>query len=310
MAEIIDSFEGSFIGTVVGYDTATREVDVFIPKLMPGIPDGQKNIKTKTNLGNNSIKIKYNANITLSSSIRVKAENADDPLPNIGSKVSIYFLEGQFRWGYWKKFNPNGDYEVIEEEKYAKLYTIRIGEKEVLVEEEDSVEIELPDGFDVILTEDRKNKVKHFRISQDNEIINRVTQLENKVGNDETIQHTTDLNGNQTEEAIFSSGLYRKIKKTNTRIDDLIDSIGSSGIEYEYTPVETCVFEYNKEYFVLANGEYIELELDTFHDILDKENYLQTLLNQGNQIYIRKSVQGEATGIYARIAALEALLKK
>lgn len=310
MAEIIDSFEGSFIGTVVGYDVTTREVDVFIPKLMPGVPDGQKDITTKTNLGNKNIKINYNDNITLSSSIRVKSEDINKPMPNIGSKVSVYFLEGQFRWGYWSKFNPNGDYDVIEEEKYNNLYTIQIGEKEIIVKEEDRIEIELPEGFDVILTEDPENKIKHFRISQDSDVISRITQLENKVGTDDSIKHITDINGNQEEEITLSTGLYKKIKKTNTRIDNLIETIGNSGIEYEYEEVTVPKFEYGKNYFILSSGEYFELEMNEFHDIVEKEMFLQTLINQGNQIYIRKSIQGEATGIYARIAALEALLKK
>lgn len=309
MTEVMD-LNQYFIGTVVGYDVNTREVDVFIPKLMPAIPDGQKDRTSLTNLGNPNINIKYNKNITMSSSIKLKPYDMDSPLPEINSKVMVFFLEGQLRWGYWSKFNPNGDYEVIESEKYEELYKLQIGDKEVLIKSDDKVEIELPEGFNVILTEDKENKIKHFRVSQDSDLVSRLTQLENKVGIEDSIQSYIDNDGNQQEQAFVSSGLYKKIKKTNTRIDDLINLIGSNGIDYEYTKIETCSYEHGKHYCVLSEGEYTEIEFDGFDSIIEKEGYLQMILDQGYHVYIRKSVQGDATGIYARLAALEAKLNK
>ena len=43
---------------------------------MPAIPDGQKDVKIMTNLGNPNINVKFNESIVSTSSIRVRAQDA------------------------------------------------------------------------------------------------------------------------------------------------------------------------------------------------------------------------------------------
>ena len=50
--EIVNGFEGLFIGTVMEINTTTREIAVYLPKLMPAIPYGGISITSRTNLGN------------------------------------------------------------------------------------------------------------------------------------------------------------------------------------------------------------------------------------------------------------------
>ena len=119
--EIVNGFEGLFIGTVMEINTTTREIAVYLPKLMPAIPYGGISITSRTNLGNLKTNVNYNSNITTSTSFWVKAENSDEPMPNIGSKVQVFFLENNPRFGFWKKFKPDEKaYSVIDSEKYLK----------------------------------------------------------------------------------------------------------------------------------------------------------------------------------------------
>jgi hypothetical protein len=48
---------------------------------------------------------------------------------------------------YWFPFNSNGDYEVLDEEKYAKVINLKVGNSNIEVFEEDSVNLNLPSNF-------------------------------------------------------------------------------------------------------------------------------------------------------------------
>lgn len=315
MSEIVNNLQGKFIGTVVGYDKLTREVDVFIPKLMPAVPDGQKDMETKTNFGNNSINIKYNDNITISSSIRLRSKDKDAPIPDIGSKVGVEFLEGSFRFGFWEKFNPNGDFNIIEEEKYKHLFKLKIGGKEFELEEEDLVEIELPSGFKVnqILVPDITNpdiKIKKIKISQDEEMEERVTKLENLVGNDEMLMKYEDNDGNEKTQAIIASGLYKKIRNINNKVSDVVNLIGSDGLKYSYTEILSPEYNGGKEYFVLVNGEHLQIDFENMETQDEREQYILSLMQQGLKIFTGTITETQATGIYERLQSLETRLKK
>jgi len=159
MAYEVKDLHDYFIATVKGYNELTRELDVFIPKLMPAVPNGQESISILTNLSNQSFdNLKYNQKINTKSTIKVKAENVNEPLPDIGSHVLIYFIDGNMHMGCWKKFNQNGDYNIIENEKYENYYSLTIGNKKISVSKDDDIVIELPESFESVIVNDDKTK--------------------------------------------------------------------------------------------------------------------------------------------------------
>lgn len=309
MAEIIDNLTGFFIARVVGYDKDSRELDVFIPKLMPAIPDGQKDVKIMTNLGNPNINVKFNESIVSTSSIRVRAQDARIPLPDINSSVIIYFLDEKFEYGFWFPFNVNNDYKVIETEKYSELSYITINDKKTIIKEFDDIRIELPEGFSVILTEDSETKVKNFKISQDQSLVAKITNLENIVGNDNGIIQYTDNEGNTKHKTLVAKGLYKKINSINSKVEDLETIIGDTGVVYEYTPMDKGLFEENTEYFIFANSEYTKIELNSLPTISEKETFLESLITEGYKLFKGKKVFDSPSGIFSRLQALEKRIK-
>lgn len=83
-----------YIGKVIEANISTRELEVFIPKLMPtlayGFSDTLRNNITKTN------KIKCNA------------WDRNQPLPEKDSLVAVLFLDNDIKKIYWINFNPFG----------------------------------------------------------------------------------------------------------------------------------------------------------------------------------------------------------
>lgn len=183
MPQIVNSFNGDFIGTVKNYNRTTRELDVFIPKLMPQIADGRQTIKIKTNLSNQNL-ITHNSSVSIASTITVRAYDMSEPLPDIGSKVRINFLEGNFYYGFWRKFNVNEDYKVIYREKYPKQFTLQVGDKQVEVDQDDKIVIQLPDDFKFAMYSlGTKTKVINIIPTFEERLSNlekRITELENK----------------------------------------------------------------------------------------------------------------------------------
>ena len=183
MPQIVNSFNGDFIGTVKKYNIKTRELDVFIPKLMPQIAEGRPTIKIKTNLSNQNL-ITHNSSVSIASTITVRAYDMSEPLPDIGSKVRINFLEGNFYYGFWRKFNVNEDYKVIYREKYPKQFTLQVGDKQVEVDQDDKIVIQLPDDFKFAMySSGAKTKVINIIPSFEERLSNlekRITELENK----------------------------------------------------------------------------------------------------------------------------------
>ena len=221
MAETINNLDGRFVATVKGYNRLTRELEVFIPKLMPAIPEGQSSRTILTNLGNKNIKIKHSDNIKLKSTIRVKAKDKDSEIPTIGSRVLVIFLDNKFELGYWEKFNMSGDYEVIDEEKYQRSFFITIGNKKFEVNRDDNIQIELPEGYKVVYNEKGKDKI--IRLSKDDEYEERIRLLETSVGIP-TIEKATriDEKRNPYEVKISATGLYKQIEELEKRFNNCV----------------------------------------------------------------------------------------
>lgn len=227
MAEIIDNLNQRFIATVYGYNIQTRELDVFIPKLMPQIPEGQKERKSITNLGNITANIGFNHDIKISSTIKVKAEDKDEALPKIGSKVLVLFYDNRFKYGFWRKFNPNADYNVIDEEKYPRQNYFQINDKKTTVNKDDIIILKL-DGYDITLQENEKQKI--FSIISET-LEKRLLKLEESLGMPAEIDLDSDLfkvkNENSEIENILNvsepTGVYKEIQSLNNSLLEKIE---------------------------------------------------------------------------------------
>ena len=212
MSEIINGVDTElYIGTAYGINVDTREIEVYIPKLMPAIAEGGKSIEYMTNLGssNNMNTINYSERVTVKNTIKASAYDLDEPMPKVGSKVAVYFLEGNIRFPYWKKFNMHGEYEVIDEEKYPRRAYLQIGGKTVQIDNDDLIQVVLPDNYDVVLEKSEKTKV--FRLLPSSDIDERLTALEGKVGQEEYEERTLDIYNNEVSKTIPSTGLVKRI---------------------------------------------------------------------------------------------------
>jgi len=155
----IINFNDYFIGEVMGIDISTRKVAAYIPKLMTGLAAGSSystSISTTSNL--NITGIDYTDTIKIRNSIWVRASNKEEPMPATGSKVIIYFIDGSPKNGFWKPFNFNGEYEVIDAEKYANLFNLEVAGKNIQVTRDDLITIKFPDTFSSVLNTNEKNK--------------------------------------------------------------------------------------------------------------------------------------------------------
>ena len=227
MSEIIGAVDTEmYIGTVYSYDVNTREIEAFIPKLMPAIAEGRDKIKYMTNLGSTSLNnVLYNNYITIKSTMTIKAYDKDEAMPEIGSKVAIFFLDADITRPYWTKFNMQGDYEVIESEKYPKRAYLKIGSKQITINNDDLIKIELPDNYKVILIEDGKTKT--FKLTPESDIAVRLMSLENKVGQEEYTKYSTGFDGSTVSEVVPASGLVKIISDLQARIRSLENSLAN-----------------------------------------------------------------------------------
>lgn len=186
--EKIGSLSGKFIGTVINSYPDTREIDVYIPKLMPAVvPPSTKlfNLGTQTvitNCTNAKIDFQYNKNIKIGGYIRSRAKNADDKMPKPESKVEIFFLENDPTMCFWRKFNPNNDFEVIDSEKYDYINTVTVDNMKIDLYQSDNLEIELPVGYYATVIKDEENKKIKLNIISDGSIERRISELEIAVG--------------------------------------------------------------------------------------------------------------------------------
>lgn len=145
------SFDENVIGTVLEINKENRNIAVYIPKFMPGIVSGSaqsQSIRTSNNLIITGIE--NESQVTIRNSIWVQPEDFREPLPKIGSKVHIWIIDGNPKTTYWSAFNPNNNYEVLDEEKYNELFTLGVGDQSVQILEQDNVILELPSSFEVI----------------------------------------------------------------------------------------------------------------------------------------------------------------
>lgn len=165
----IDLEKARLIGTVMTTDSSTKEIGVYIPKLMSGI-DGssEASYKMATNAGLTlpSFSTNVASTVTKSNYYLVKAFDKDDDAPAVGSKVEVIFLDGNVREAFWKKFNPNGDYQSISSGVSDTLMTLTIKNSsktsDLTIHEGDKVEINIPDYLSISRSDTSTDSIYSF----------------------------------------------------------------------------------------------------------------------------------------------------
>jgi hypothetical protein len=166
----ITDLSGLFIGIVKKTDAIGRKLGIYISKLMPAIsessPTYQENINIDSiNLASTKTNLDVAENIYTVPYIWVDMMNADDKLPDIGSRVGVIFLDGQITKGLAFKFNKNNDYVPIQSEKYSPLSALSIQNKNIIIRENDIVNLTLPESlFNVIYSYDAEAKTHNYNI--------------------------------------------------------------------------------------------------------------------------------------------------
>lgn len=188
-----DLLKGYFIGSVLKIDKETRKLGVYIPKLMPTLSEGSVTsytLPTNSGLSVGEFKTNVSSTITKINYIMAKPEDWDTPLPAIGSKVMVYFIDSAPSQAIWAVFNPNGDNEVIAEERYPKMFSLTIGGKPIDVSNSDSITITLPEYLTVASYSDADDpKSKTIGIIADKAFVNRTKALQEEV---ESLRKTID----------------------------------------------------------------------------------------------------------------------
>ena len=173
-----------YIGTVMEIDKGTRKCKVYIPKLMMGLPENiiiNNNYPVKTENIINIENLNISTSLTKTNIIEVQSYDIDEPMPEIGSLVLVYFLEGNPKYGYWEKFNPYGKYEVIESERYPKVFTLEIGDKKVQIDQDDYIKIDVPKEYEVVFVQSGKTKL--IKIQNNNDEALNISELQAIVNN-------------------------------------------------------------------------------------------------------------------------------
>jgi hypothetical protein len=172
------NFDDTVVGVVLDIDKDTRRVAVHIPKIMPAISEYTPYSRVVgTSNGTRVIGTEFNSTVKIRNSMWVNPQRYDEPLPKIGSKVIIWFLDENPKNAYWLPFNPNGSYERIDEEKFKKLFNLQIVNRDIPIFEEDAVTINFPENFSSSYITDGKDKKLNI-LYRDNYIVSTSEPLE------------------------------------------------------------------------------------------------------------------------------------
>lgn len=227
--ETFNGFGGEFIGIVKAYDKISREVAVYIPKLMPAISedDIEKDILTDNGLSDIN-EVFYDKQTHISNLLWVRAYDTDEPLPEIGSKVLVEFFESDPKLGYWEKFNMNDDYSVIESEKYPSLGEIKIGNKAdnlktIQFNTEDKIEFVLPEHLDITVLTDGKKKT--INVIDTLGIREQLQQIILRIGQEGGIEEIRNPDGSVTEREVSPQGILGSISLLGSVIESMQEEI-------------------------------------------------------------------------------------
>src|SRR5574344_2759343 len=255
-----EMLDGAFIGTVIKVDKDNRRVGVYIPKLMPGMYSGDEQsytVPTNNGLDVPAFDTMINSTINKINYMWVKPLRYEDPLPNVGSKIYIEFLDNNITQGFFKEFNPNNDYTVIEEEKHKKLLSFGINNNMTDIKDDDSLNISFPDYYKVIKT--NKDGVQQYTVSENFNFYKNET-IETAISN---LQKTVE----------YIQEIY-----LNTFVTTITDIIASPS-ETDYATLYSNFIKYKEE----ALSEITDSE-----NLLEKNNlfiFYNKLLNGLNSVF-------------------------
>lgn len=162
---------GYYIGTVMDTDRSTREIQVYIPKLMP-IIDSADNLTYKTKSYNFELTLNGTSavdnEVVMRKTIIARAEDKEESMPAKDSKVIVYFIDNNPNLAFWRKFNVYGvDYEKDQEDRLVKekLFTISfIKNNDVLnsidIHKNDNISIEIPDNLSINIDKKDSENIK------------------------------------------------------------------------------------------------------------------------------------------------------
>lgn len=181
-----DTFELKYLtGKVLEYDTKTRFVKVFIPKLTPSLYQNEiKEYETLVNTSNMNIKnsLSVDAIIKHSNVLICRPYDYTQKMPDIGSYIEVITFDDDISKLLWR--HPiavnNNYYSVIADEKYDTLVTVTVNNIDYEIKSEDHINIEVPDSFKLTLI--NENKTKTFRLSENigtdmNSLKNKLSEL-------------------------------------------------------------------------------------------------------------------------------------
>lgn len=183
--------QGIFIGTVMRIDKEKRRLGVFLPKLMPTMSEGS--VSSYAVPTNNGLKVgDFSTNVSdvvrKTNYIMAKPKDWTTPLPEIGSKVQVRFIDDSPSQAIWDIFDPNGDNEIIPEERYPKSFTLSIGGKSIDINASDSIVISLPDHLSIASYSDG-DKTKRIDLIEDAVFANQTKALREEV---DSLRKTVD----------------------------------------------------------------------------------------------------------------------
>ena len=277
------SFPGLYIGTVMITDTEKRRVGVYIPKIMSALYNGdtqQYTVPTNNGLQNVSFSTNINKQITKINYIWVKSWYYHQGLPDVGSKVAVWFIDGNLQLGFWKKFDPNGDYAVIPEEAHVKQFDLNINNINQGIYSDTSVSFELPEYFNIVSYNDEESRNTRFVFNENynfykgNSLIDSINDLQ------KSMEFITNRVSN-TFSATLEKITFPEMKT--------ISSPGEDGTITETGVIKKETYDYLKKVFDNDSSNMIN-NFATYTNLLDMNTFFNTaysLLNSLVSVYKR-----------------------
>ena len=287
-----------FIGTVMDYNLDTRECAVYIPKIMATLYEGYK--YTKEEFTNNGLilptfKNKMSTKVKKANYIWVHAIDNKQPIPAVGSKVYITFIEGNPEYPIWWKFNPfNYQDYVAEEERHLPIFALNINDTIINVKNDLSYKLDIHDNITVFNEEENKYELYSIYEKDHGE-----TTTDALVRLDKNIQELKMFAYEMISENLESYNYYFTLKKGNP--DSFISKRGGNGLmlleqfedimeneEYDFYDMMQSYRLIKKKVKALKEGldAYVNLESMLSETLgVDNENYTAYLNKVQNKYY-------------------------
>lgn len=269
------------VGIVEKYNLNTREVAVYIPKFMPGIPEEKKETSAKTKYDGTIVSdISYASTIKTSAYIWAAAKDLSAKMPKVGSRVLLTYIDGNPDLLYWEAFNPNGDYTVVDDEKYDKVNSVTIGGRTVDLYEDDNLIINLPTEYRTTCI--RQGKQILMNILSDSDNTETLNVLKNRVG--EFSYYKTDKFGNSVKES--GTGLSKDVET----LERLVGGINSIRNFTELSNINAGDTLGDNVYKEDGNGSFTQVEAGSSAEV--------------NTVYYSATLTKQSSGLTGAVVAI------